>query len=128
MECPLPQPHYVEEFYMAPKSNFWMSGGYDSQVFRINLFVPVRVYMNYEEMHKLFDIFWSCFYDKGIIMRFHFGKVLPTWKPNPSEKDFEIMRKVRKSYPMFNQWIKFIEREDPYQIFRTKYWKRAFWE
>eukprot|EP01084_Bolivina_argentea_P266511 452049_1 len=127
MECPLPEPRYVDEFYMAPKSDFWMSSAYESEVFRINLFMSFRVYL-YEEIHKRLRMFCSCFADRNIAMRFHFGKVLPIWRANSDNKDFEIMKKSRETYPMFKSWIEFIEREDPDEIFRTKYWKRAFWD
>lgn len=113
------------EIYMSAPIDAPLSPSYNDTCMRIGMFMT---WLNTDaERNKMVLDLSEFFAKRGFVFRLNWGKNLPT-SDLDSVGALAVMRRVREAYPRLDEFRAFLDREDPDQLFRSRYWSRALWE
>jgi hypothetical protein len=113
------------EIYMSAPIDAPLSPSYNDTCMRVGMFMT-WMNTNVERTKMVLDLS-EFFAKRGFVFRLHWGKNLPTSDLHSADA-LSVMRRVRETYPRLDEFRAFVDREDPDQLFRSRYWSRALWE
>lgn len=115
--------NFFTEFYSAKRSPFWLSPSYTGDKFRIDV-----TFFQYDtelgsvtkrsDPADFFRPYFEYFDKHGPEYRCHLGKYVTP--------DFGNLKRLRSSYPKYDEWIQIRAKLDPRQVFATPYWREHF--
>jgi D-arabinono-1,4-lactone oxidase len=118
---------YAYELYAAPPATGWIHPGYSTGSDEWSEgAVRLDVYWfddNAEDpRERFYRQFWELLSEHGIGYRAHWGKELPTDRPDHAGPP-DLPGRLAAQYPRWNDWLALREACDPDGVFLTEYWR-----
>ena len=111
---------FTTELYATKASEFWMSPAYNTDVFRVDVFLSGTDLINPPEYYQQF---WD------LLAPYHFRTHWGKWLPGSTDKPEEQAKwrdYLKSQFPKWEAFTDLRDLLDPQQVFVNEYWRAAF--